>query len=141
MLYQFEDNGRGFVTLDTDHVNYDRLCDLLGLRKEKDRKAVQKVIEAYELFVSQDSVKPFLSKEEIVTNGKIDFTYFTDDKLAVDSEGKLSFGENNSFTQLMNRLVEYGLLERTLREEKRFGNRHDKPVYCLNPRKLLELSQ
>lgn len=142
MLFQFNDNGKGILTLDTDHIDYDRLCDFLGLRnREKDRIAVKKIIQAFELFANPDTVKTLLSREEIVTSGKIDFSYFTDHHLAADSEGKLYFGANNSFTQLMNKLVEEGLLERKLKEEMKFGKKHDKPVYSLNPKRIYELTQ
>ena len=141
MLYQVEDNSSGIKTVDTDHLDYDRLSDFLGLRKEGDREAIKKIIMAYEFFPNPDLVRPFLSKDEIATKGEINFAFYAGDKVKVNSDGRLSFGTENSFCELMNKLVEAGLLERKLKEEEMFGETHHKPVYGLNPRKLLELSQ
>ncbi|MEK6937291.1 MAG: hypothetical protein AABW58_04430 [Nanoarchaeota archaeon] len=140
MLYPFHDNGRGILTLDTDHIDYDRLCDFLGIKnREKDRLAVKKIIESFESG-NPDIVEAFLSREEIVTRGRLDFTFFAEGSVAGDSEGRLYFGEN-PFTNALNRLVEEGLLERKLKETKVLGKKVEKPVYGINPKKIYQLIQ
>ncbi len=138
MLYQFSDNYSGLKTLDTENIDFARLCDILGIKREKERETVRKIIRAYERFAGFDVVKPFISREEIVTNGRIDFSYFSDGAVSGDSEGRLYFG-NNTFNLVMYQLVEAGVLERKVTEETRFGNALPKPVFSLNPKKVYEL--
>jgi hypothetical protein len=110
MLFQVDFNGSGFVTIDTEHLNYDFLCNSLGLKKDWEKKAVKRVIQCF------DNSDPDLKDN--------------------DHYKTIFFLMKEAGECILERLIEAEVLKRNIK----FINRTQQPVYGLNPKKLYELS-
>ena len=110
MLFQI-DSGNGVITIDTEHMNYEVLCNRLGLKKEWEIKAVKRVITSF------DKTDP-----DLKDNGH----YQTRPLLIREArEG------------VFEKLIEAEILKRDFK----FINGIQQPVYGLDPKKIYELSK
>ena len=110
MLFQIENNGSGFIIIDTEHLNYENLCENLGLKEDSQKDEVMRVINSF------DKVDP-----DLRDNGH----YKTRVMLLRESR-----------ESVFEKLIEAEVLKRDIK----FINGIQQPVYGLNPKKLYELS-
>ena len=110
MLFEIEYNGSGsgFLTIDTEHLNYEALCTKLDMKKDWQIRAVKRVITSF------DKTHP-----DLKDNGH----YKT---------RALLVGESRE--SVFEKLIEAEVLKRNLK----FINKVQHPVYGLNPKKLYE---